>query len=532
MRSAKMVVAMTAASALLVSVPAALGAAPTAAPGAIPTAARGAIPTAARGAIPTAARGAIPTATRGAIPTATRGAIPAKTSRAKASPALASRLRGGCRIDINVAPREITAGDPVTIFGRLACRGHSEAGQVVKLFHHVDGSFGFTYVQSTTTAAHGFYAFNRADGLVVSNRSWYVRSAGAQSAAKRIKVAADVTLSGPAEGSQLLTGRANHVTFTGTVNPADVGARIILQRQNATTGSEWRRIDRGVVQPGGSFSIVHTFLVPGDANIRVLVRSQGRDIPSPSTNVLEYEISQAQNPALTIVASADPIQFGQSVTITGVLAGGANRSVQLMARTRAQGAQGWTAVAEASTDANGNYAFPAQSPTNSTFYRVVAPALCKSPSCPAALTKSAVLKSAVLFEGVRDVLSAQVSATSVQAGGQLTFTGTVAPSHAGHVIYLERENAFGGGFHVVQVGTVNPDSSYSLIHTVYDPGTKVFRVYIPGGPENQGAASQPFTIQVTPGPAAALMQEPPGNSSLPSAGSEAPGEAKEETEKP
>jgi hypothetical protein len=437
----------------------------------------------------------------------------------------AARPFGHCRININVAPREITAGDPVTIFGRLVCRRHhGEGGQVVKLFHHLPGSFGYGYVQSTTTDALGFYEFNRADGVVDTNRSWYVRGLGVRSVAKRIRVAAQVTLSGPPEGTQLLTGRANSVTFTGTVSPADVGARVILQRQNAATGSDWRRIDRGVVQPGGGFTIVHTFLIPGDANIRVLVRSQGRNIPSPS-NVLEYEISQAQNPALTIAASADPILFGQPVTITGALTGGVNWPVTLEARTDGQR---WAPVAQVNTDAHGNYTFPAQSPVNSTFYAVrAADPRCDIKACPARR-----LTSAVLYEGVRDVLSAQVSATTVQAGGQLTFTGSVAPSHAGHVIYLERQNASGTGFHVVRVGVVSPDSSYSIVHTVYDPGTKVFRVFIPGGPENLGAASQPFTIQVTPGPASALMPEAPGNSSQPSEGSEAGGESRGGSEKP
>ena len=109
----------------------------------------------------------------------------------------------------------------------------------------------------------------------------------------------------------------------------------------------------------------------------------------------------------------------------------------------------------------------------------------------------------------------------------MTFTGTVAPNHPDHIIYLERQNANDGGFHVVQVSLVNPDSTYSIVHRVYDPGTKVFRVYIPGGPENQGAASTPFTIQVTPGPAAALMPEAAGNSSLPTEGTESPGEGGE-----
>jgi len=428
---------------------------------------------------------------------------------------------GRCRVNINVAPRQITAGDPVTIFGRLACTRHrGEAGQVVKLYHQVAGSFGYSYVQSTRTDAHGFYEFTRADGVVVSNRSWFVAARGAHSVAKRIRVAAQVALSGPAEGTQLLTGHPNAVTFSGTVNPADGGARVILQRQDAASGSEWRRIDRGFVQSNGTFSIVHTFIVPGDANIRVLVRSQGRYIAS-SSNVLEYEISQAQNPALTIAASADPIQFGQLVTITGTLAGGASEPVELLARTRLQ--QGFAPIAMVTTDASGNYTFPAQAPVNSTFYKVQAP----DPRCAApgpSLRACPEVSSAILYEGVRDLLSAQVSATTVQAGGQLSFTGTVAPSHPGHIIYLERQNANDGGFHVVQVALVNADSSYTIAHRVYDPGTKVFRIYIPGGPENQGAASALFTIQVTPAPASVLTPEAPGNSSLPTEGSESPGE--------
>ena len=441
---------------------------------------------------------------------------------------------GRCRISIEVAPRQITAGDPVTIFGKLTCRRHrGEVGAVVKLFHHLSDSFGYSYVQSARTDAQGFYEFTRADGVVNSNRSWVVSARGTHSAARRIRVAAQVTLSGPPVGTQLLTGHPNAVTFTGTVNPADVGARVILQRQNATTGGEWRRIDRGVVTQGGTFSIVHPFIVPGDANIRVLVRSQGRNIPTAS-NELEYEISQAQNPALTINASADPISFGQSVTITGTLVGtgGANQPMELLARTRLQ--DNFAPIAMATTDASGNYAFPAQSPANSTFYRVATLKSCVTPPnavrvCTPQANHGQVM-SAVLYEGVKDVLSAAVSATTVQAGSEVTFTGTVAPSHPGHIIYLERQNASNGGFHVVQVGLVNPDSTYSIAHRLYDPGTKVFRVHIPGGPENEGAASAPFTIVVTPGPASALTPEVPGNSSLPSEGSETAGEGRAEGE--
>jgi hypothetical protein len=430
------------------------------------------------------------------------GASAAGAAATRASAAKHPSPNGGCNVNINVAPRLITAGDSVVVFGRLRCHGHAGrsplAGATVKLLEHTFGTPGFGVVQTTSTDARGAYEFTPV--AVNTNSSFYVRSHGATSGRRAVKVAAQVTLSGPPEGTQLLTGAANKVTFTGTVNPADAGARVVLQRQNASTGGDdWHRIDRGRVDPAGNYSITHTFVVPGDANIRVLVRSAGRNVPSPS-NLLTYEISQAQNPGLTIQASADPISYGQSVTISGTVTPGVKVPVTLLARTARQ--RGFAPVSEVGTDAAGNYKFPAQSPINSTFYEV----------------KGAGKSSAVLYEGVKDVLNAQVPPATVQAGQTLTFAGTVAPDHTGHVIYLERQNASGTDFHVVQVAKVSAGSAYSIVHRVYEPGTKVFRVKIPGGPENEGAASAPFTIVVTPAPAAALTPEAPSNSSLPGEG--------------
>jgi hypothetical protein len=334
---------------------------------------------------------------------------------------------------------------------------------------------------------------------VTTNRTWYVLSRGARSATRGVRVAAQVTLNGPPETAPLQTGPAHAVTFSGTVNPADVGARVVLQRQNATTGGDdWRKIDVGRVGAGGAFSIVHTFKVAGDANIRVLVRSQGRNLPSPS-NLLAYVIDQAQNPNLTIAASQDPIQFGQSVVLSGTLAGGGLRPVTLYGTTNGGGQ---AIVAVAVTDAAGNYAFGAQSPAHSTAYQV----------------KGGGRASALLYEGVRDMLTSQASTTSVQAGQPVTFSGTVSPDHTGHVIYLERRNATDGDFHVVEVANVGSSSSYSITHRFFDAGSRVVRVYIPGGPENQGAAGVQFTITVSPAPASTLSPDTTANSSQPSSG--------------
>ncbi len=406
---------------------------------------------------------------------------------------------GRCRIDVNVAPRVITAGDPIVIWGQLVCqRPGAAADRVVRLFHHLRGAPGFSYVQSTTTNVNGFYEIENADSPVETNREFVVRSHGAQSAGKAVRVEADVILNGPPEGTQLYTGRANAVTFTGTVTPADDEALVVLQRQNAATGDEWHSIQRGVVETNGTFSITHAFRYPGDANIRVLVRSRGMNIPSRS-NILTYEISQAQNPKLTIASSADPITFGQSATISGTLVGGADQPVTLYARIAGQS---FAAVAQVSTDSEGNYTFPSQAPTYSTFYRV----------------EGMGRRSAVLYEGVKVLLTASVSRTTVPAGQPVVFSGAVAPNHTGDVVYLERRDAKGIGYHVIQVGLVGAGSTYTIEHRFYDAGSKNVRIYVPGGPLNGAGASAPFTIEVTPVPAAGLTPEASSNISLPSEG--------------
>ena len=382
--------------------------------------------------------------------------------------------RHGHNISINLSDNPVTAGDQVVIFGRLT--GPNNAGRVVRLWHRINPRPAFTPVQQTKTDGQGFYAFFRQPGVVDSNRNWYVKSLGARSRNVHERVFSLVTLSGPADGSNLLTGPAHKVTFTGTVSPFKVGDRVRLQRQNSDTGKGWGTIDRGRVQPGGSFSITHTFRVPGDADIRVLVQGTRRNIASVS-NVLDYEISQAQNSQLTLNTSADPITVGQAVTLSGTLANGAGQTVTLFARTKGHNP---VQVGQTVAGAGGDYTF-VQTPLHNTIYQV----------------KGGGKSSAQLYEGVKDMLTAFEAPSSVSAGQSVTFSGTVSPDKTGHVIYLQRQNPSGNGFHTVQVASVGTGSVYSITRRLFAPGTKVFRVLIPGGPFNQGAASSPFTITVT-----------------------------------
>lgn len=419
------------------------------------------------------------------------------------SPGAASAARhesaAGCRIGINVAPHLIEAGEATVVFGRLLCPGRPGRAAAYRAVHvqtHAVASLE-RIGRYVSTDSRGFYEFVLSG--IEYNSTLYVTAVGARSATVHVGVLAHVTMQGPPEGSQLLTGFPHRVTFSGTVSPRDVGATVVLQRQNAAGGNEWRRIQVGFVGFGGVYSITHTFVVPGDANIRVLVRSQGRNMPTPS-DVRTYEISQAQNSLLTIESSANPITFGQQITISGTVTGAApNTAVTLLSHTAGQE---FAPVAEVKANSSGQYTMPIQAPASNTLYEV----------------RAAGKTSAVLFEGVRNLLTAQVSAATITAGQSLTFSGAVAPDHVGHVIYLERRDRVGTEFHVVQVAYVGPGSTYTIVHTVYDPGLKVFRVKIPGGPDNEGVASAPFTVNVNPAPAAALRPESPGNSSLPAEG--------------
>jgi hypothetical protein len=182
----------------------------------------------------------------------------------------------------------------------------------------------------------------------------------------------------------------------------------------------------------------------------------------------------------------------------------ANTPVTLLARPK-HGTL--TPIASGHTGAGGSYEFT-QTPSTNTIYRV----------------QSATAKSALLFEGVKYGLTVAPTASTVQAGQPLTFSGSVQPALAGHAVYVERQGPSGLGWRVVDVGTVGAPAKpgeaapFSIVHTFYSPTTLRLRVKIPGDPGNQSAAGAPSEVKVTPVAASALRPEAPGNSKLPGEG--------------
>ncbi|HWX96627.1 MAG TPA: hypothetical protein VNZ01_07225, partial [Solirubrobacteraceae bacterium] len=335
---------------------------------------------------------------------------------------------------------------------------------------------------TTTTGTEGFY---KIPAPTVTVDSWfYVRAPVHRSNTRQVKVEPAVTLEGPNPATPLETGKKHTVTFTGKVNPADEGAEVWLEREQATSSEEWGVIQKGVVKAGGVFTFLHTFTIPGEANIRAIVRPHGIFDVRGTSNVLgSYVINQTQNPNLTIKSSEDPIKYGAPITIEGVLKGGAGKTITLL--SHAKGIKTFSPGPTTVAGPGGEYKF-VQTPLINTFYRV----------------SGGGLNSAVVVEGVKYLLTAGVSGTKVLAGQQLTFSGTVTPAHKGKTVYLERENLFGGGFHVAEVSEpiLTPSGTYSITRVFFGVGKQVYRIHVPGDPENQGTSSTTFTIEVAPSP--------------------------------
>lgn len=399
--------------------------------------------------------------------------------------------RAGYGVSIFAAPNPIVAGDAMLIYGKLTnSGGRPVANQAVVLWHRVNPNASFKPVQTTRTDSGGFYEFARADGVVISNRNWYVVADATRSRTVHERVFAQLTL----QASSTSATTATPVLFTGTVAPNHVGERVLLQRQVGPAGDDWRRIGAGVIGAGGTYSIRHVFRRPaevGPATIRTVFAGDGRNLRTPS-NPVELTIEQAQNPNLTLAPSSPTIVDGQSVTLTGKLVTPDNglpvagQVVTLLAHTDGQQYQ---PIARSVTGIDGSFSF-SQSPVNNTVYKVSAGGR----------------ESAQVFEGVHDTVSIAASATSAMVGQTIRISGSVTPNKTNHVIYLQLRNA-SGDFQSIQSTFVGSGSNYVFDHQLVSPGQKTYRVLITGGPENLGAVSQTVQVNVAPAPAAALAPQ-------------------------
>lgn len=383
-------------------------------------------------------------------------------------------------LTINAVPHHIMAGEGVLIYGEL--KGPNSAHQTIRLFHHINPFPGYALVGTTTTDGNGFYEFTRQEGVVDTNRSWFVR--GPDKTHSRTvfeRVDALVSLS----TSNTTFDTLHPVMFSGHVFPGHPFERVLLEQR--VSGDDWRVLKTTFTGGGSNFRIVYRFKVPGSRDLRAVFVGDGRNLRSFSDPLSVY-VQQTQIAGFTITTSAPVIDYGTSAVISGALdAAGTTTAasgvpVTLFARTPTQG---WQGVASATTGLDGRYSFPAVSPQSNTLYVV-------------RVTLTTHRHSAYLFEGVRDLVSASPSATTSTVGSTITFAGQVTPSRlAGDVVYLQRLGK-DGDWHTVKVALTNGAGAYSIAWTLGDAGTDTFRVRALGDRLNFGGVSAPMSITVNP----------------------------------
>jgi hypothetical protein len=426
-----------------------------------------------------------------------RLAVLAAVLTAVGTVAFPSLVTAAPRHDYNLTviatPNPVIAGGDVLIYGRL--QGSDNANQPIMLYHHLAGSVrGYSLVTSTTTDSEGYYDFPRAEGVVYTNRSWFVRGpAGAHSRTLYERVSPLVDIN----ASTTNTDTDHPIAFTGSVTPNHAHELIYLQQQIGSS-DDWRTVARTTLDGGSRYSIAHRWARPGVHDVRVLFRRDARNIAGVSDPVT-VEIQQAQVPGFTVNSSSPIAPAGSTVTISGVLdrpgttTPESGATVQLWGRRTGQGHL--VVLGNATTAANGSYSFTQSQLAYDMLYQVR--------TLPAPHTRAR--RTAMLHQGVEDVLTMQASSTSTTVGQTVTFSGLVMPDKAGRVIYLQKIGR-DGDWHTAEVHLVRYNSSYQLAWRFGAPGTFTFRTRMTSDEMNVGGESPPVTVKVSLPPASSLPQ--------------------------
>jgi phage protein U len=391
-------------------------------------------------------------------------------------------------LTIHAVPQHIIAGEAVLIFGQL--KGPDHANQLIRLYHRINPNPQFTLIGIAKTNANGQYEFTRQEGIVDTNRSWFVRGPGfTHSRTVHERVDALVSLA-----ASSATGLTRHpLVFSGHVTPDHTGGIVALQQQRGTS-DDWRTIDTARIGPGSNYTISHAWRIPGAYTVRVKFPGDARNMPAVS-DAQSVVIEQTEVPDFTIQTSDPIVPNEQAVTISGVLDSPGtttpepNTSVSLLKKLPGSGGP-YQEVTTATTGTDGSYSFPNVTSGTNELYLV------RTTFAPHRHT-------AVLFQGVQDVVQLFTSSSTSTVDGHITFSGTVSPDKGGHVVYLQKLGK-DDDWHNVEARFVDNASTFQFGWTFGTAGTKEFRARITGGPVNIGGASAPLTIVVSQPPLSTL----------------------------
>ena len=394
-------------------------------------------------------------------------------------------------LTIAAVPNPVIAGEGVLIHGRFL--GGDNGGQTIRLYHHVVNSGrAYTFVTSTTTDSMGYYEFNRPEGRIYTNRSWFVRGpAGAHSRTVHEQVTPLVSINAATASTD-----TNHpMVFTGHLTPHQAFEQVFLQQQNEPSG-DWTTLRSTFLNGSSDYAFAYRWRRPGVHDVRVVFRGDARNLGGASSPVT-VNVEQAQVPGFSIFSSSPIVSSGARVTISGKLDQPGtskpeqNTLVQLWGKAPDQ--PQFAVLGDTTTGSDGSYSFAqAGLTTNMVYYVATMP-----------LPHTTRQHTARLYQGVRDVVTLQATASAANTAQKVTFLGTVLPDKAGHLVDLQKLGT-DGDWHTIALGIVRNGSTFQFTWTVGSPGTYSFRARVPSDENNVGAASTPVTVTAT-APAASTL---------------------------
>jgi phospholipase C len=182
---------------------------------------------------------------------------------------------------------------------------------------------------------------------------------------------------------------------------------------------------------------------------------------------------------LSIGTAPDPSTAGQVITISGRLRGSRRNHRVVLLWRRFPGRRHYWPTEITRTDRFGRYSMGARIDTNRWWY-----------------VTARGWRSTTVHQRVQALLGLGTSETRAAPGDQVTFTGSVSPSHAGQQVVLQQLGP--AGWQPVAQGVLGSSSSFSINYAFTTAGAYQLRAYLRWGARNINSYSAPLAVIVNP----------------------------------
>ncbi len=223
------------------------------------------------------------------------------------------------------------------------------------------------------------------------------------------------------------------------------------------------------------------WLVPISAAAGPVAAASGSSgcAPAPGTSRLCCTGSKRRRCSigLTVASAPNPSTDGQTVTLSGRLTAPHHSHAVVLLWRRLPGQRRFHPTAATRTDHAGRYLMTVRVDGNRWWY----------------LT-SRGLQSRTVHQRVQALITVAASEAKAAPGDQVTFTGSVSPSHSGQQLVLQ-ELAI-GGWQTVAEGALDGGSGFSIGYAFPADGMYQVRAYLRWGAKNINSYSPALTIEV------------------------------------